>query len=214
MPPPYCYDYPRPSVTVDAVVFALRRQSLQVLLIRRKHDPFAGHWALPGGFLEIDEPIETGARRELKEETGLATKAPFSFLGVYGAPGRDPRGRTISIAHLTLWPGTPPAPSGQDDASDAGWSDAFKTLEYEPLAFDHSAILGDGLAALQKLAHDDPARLLAWLPKTFDQARLERLAESIQLEKAVAKSLGKRLVASRVIAEDTEHGFRKVKLGE
>ena len=112
MPPPYCYDYPRPAVTVDLAIFALSGDGLRVLLIRRKHDPFAGRWALPGGFLEIDEAIEAGARRELREETGFAPTGPIAFLGAYGEPGRDPRGRTISLAHAAVLRGTPPASKG------------------------------------------------------------------------------------------------------
>src|SRR4051812_6751419 len=101
MPAPYCYDYPRPAVTTDVVVFCSGR----VLLVRRKNDPFAGRLAFPGGFLDIDEPIEACARRELKEETGLDLAAhPFTPLGVYGAPGRDPRGRTISVVYLVNLP--------------------------------------------------------------------------------------------------------------
>ena len=91
MSPPYCYDYPRPAVTVDLVVFALVDGELRVLLIRRKHDPFAGRWAIPGGFLEIDEPIEAAARRELREETGLDVDAPITPIGVFGARARPAR---------------------------------------------------------------------------------------------------------------------------
>src|SRR4051812_48945169 len=101
MPPPYCYDYPRPAVTVDLAAFALRDAGLRVLLVRRKHEPFAGRWAFPGGFLELDEPIEAAALRELREETGFEVPGPVELIGVFGAPGRDPRGRTISLAHAT-----------------------------------------------------------------------------------------------------------------
>ncbi|MFO0951556.1 MAG: NUDIX hydrolase [Isosphaeraceae bacterium] len=134
----YCYDYPRASVTVDLVVFAEESGSPRVLMIRRKKDPFAGRWAFPGGFLEMDETIEAGARRELREETGLEIPGPVEFLGAWTAPGRDPRGRTISLVHIACLEGPPPAPQGSDDASEAAWLDP---AGLSGLAFDHDDIL-------------------------------------------------------------------------
>src|SRR5436190_23675086 len=104
----YCYDYPRPAVTVDLVLFALDRDALKVLLIRRKHDPFAGCWAFPGGFIEMDETLQAAARRELEEETGVSFRGPLATLGVYAEPNRDPRGRTISVAHVAVIGPPPP----------------------------------------------------------------------------------------------------------
>src|SRR5437660_12557768 len=95
----YTYDYPRPAVTVDVVIVTQEKKP-RVLLIRRKHDPFAGMWAIPGGFVDMDEPLEAAARRELHEETGLEADR-LEQLYTFGDPDRDPRGRTISVAYLT-----------------------------------------------------------------------------------------------------------------
>ena len=153
----YCYDFPRPAVTVDLVVFAHRETEVVTLLIKRDRDPFAGSWAIPGGFLEIDEEIEVGVRRELLEETGLKLWVPISFLGIYGKPGRDPRGRTISLAYVAYLPGDPPAVLGGDDASEAEWRLAEPGNPATPLAFDHDEILQKGLDWLNGLDGADQA---------------------------------------------------------
>ena len=146
MPPPYCYDYPRPAVTVDLVVFSREVDTLRVLMIRRKAEPFAGFWALPGGFLELGEAAEAAVRRELREETGGELPCPRLSWG-FSRADRDPRGWTISLAHVALLSGPPPPPLGSDDAEKAGWLDPFQT---SGLAFDHGAILARALDWLQR----------------------------------------------------------------
>src|ERR1700737_4987912 len=94
----YTYDYPRPAVTVD-VVIVTREGRPRVLLIRRKNEPFRGMWAIPGGFVDMDESLEDAARRELREETGVRARR-LEQLHTFGGPGRDPRGRVISVAYL------------------------------------------------------------------------------------------------------------------
>ncbi|HEY5669390.1 MAG TPA: NUDIX hydrolase, partial [Anaerolineales bacterium] len=96
-------EYPRPSLTVDIVIFTLRENRLQVLLIRRANQPFAGYWALPGGFVQVDESLEDAAARELSEETGIE-QAYLEQLYTYGDPERDPRGRVVSVAYFALIP--------------------------------------------------------------------------------------------------------------
>lgn len=146
---PYCYDYPRPAVTVDLIVFCRESSSCRVLLIRRRHDPFAGRFAIPGGFLDGDERAEAGARRELREETGLALAGPVAFLGHYDDPNRDPRGRTIGLAFVAVVDGPPPEVAGGDDAAEAFWV-ALDAIEPTDLAFDHAAILDDARDWLER----------------------------------------------------------------
>lgn len=132
----YTYDYPRPSVTVD-VVLVTQEPEPRVLLIRRKHAPFAGAWAIPGGFVEMDETLEESARRELREETGLEV-GPLEQLHTFGDPGRDPRGRTISIVYLGRVDADRLRPRADDDAAEVGW---HPLREPPPMAFDHDRIL-------------------------------------------------------------------------
>src|ERR1700741_388054 len=94
-------DYPQPSVTVDLVIFTIAEDDLKVLLIRRGQEPFKGRWALPGGFVEIDESLERAAARELKEEVGV-TNVYLEQLYTFGEPKRDPRGRVISVSFFPL----------------------------------------------------------------------------------------------------------------
>ena len=140
--------YERPSLTVDAVVVARIEGQHKVLLIQRKNPPFAGRWALPGGFVDPNEPLEDAARRELWEETG-ARPARLEQLHTFGDPGRDPRGWTVSVAYLVeLNEESARALHLQagDDAAKAAWFDLFHP---PPLAFDHAEILA---CARKKLA--------------------------------------------------------------
>ena len=140
----FCYDYPRPSVTVDIVVVTKERQP-RVLLIQRKRPPFEGCWALPGGFIEMEETLEESARRELQEETGIRA-GKLVQLATFGDPGRDPRGRTISVVYLTRVDPRPLNPVAADDAAAVGW---FPLHRPPPLAFDHRQILACARAFLR-----------------------------------------------------------------
>jgi 8-oxo-dGTP diphosphatase len=134
---PYEYEYPRPALTVDAVVFARNQGALHVVLIRRAGPPYEGRWALPGGFVELDETLEQAAIRELQEETGIRL-SHMQQLRVFDAIDRDPRERVISVAHMALVDMAAYVPSGSDDASDARW---FALDALPPLAFDHASVL-------------------------------------------------------------------------
>lgn len=134
----YQYEYPRPAVSADVVVFSRQRPSAgrRVLLIQRLHEPFADCWALPGGFMEIDETIEDTARRELQEETGLEI-TDAKQIGIFSTVDRDPRGRIITVAFLVELDGDPQAVAA-DDAKSVGW---FELDSLPPLAFDHAQII-------------------------------------------------------------------------
>jgi 8-oxo-dGTP diphosphatase len=133
---PYTYKYPRPAVTTDIILTTGEPTISHILLIERKHDPYKGLWALPGGFVDMDEDLEDACLRELKEETGIENVKISQFLTI-GTPGRDPRGRTITIvyrAHID----TMVKPIAGDDAANAKW---FETDKLPELAFDHLEII-------------------------------------------------------------------------
>jgi 8-oxo-dGTP diphosphatase len=141
----YQYKYPRPMVCVDVALFELRaRDEWGILLIRRGKPPFAGCWALPGGFVERDEDLEAAARRELKEETDVET-GELIQVGAFGNPTRDPRGRNISIAYAAVAT-SPVAPAAGDDASQAA---VFPLNALPSLAFDHDELIRSAIDALQ-----------------------------------------------------------------
>jgi 8-oxo-dGTP diphosphatase len=136
--------YPRPMLTADVVVLAAAASGPTVLLIQRGNPPFAGSWALPGGFVKEGEGVRDAAPRELREETGLQVDE-LELLGVYDTPGRDPRGWTVSavyVAHLER----EALVTGGDDAHDARW---FPVEELPDLAFDHATIVRDALGSIQ-----------------------------------------------------------------
>ena len=142
----YCYDYPRPSVTVDIVLFTDEDPGTKVLLIRRKNPPFEGLWALPGGFLEMDETLEASALRELYEETGV-TDVHLEQIGTFGHPDRDPRGRVITVAYVgTIKSAQRHKTVAGSDAAEVAW---FSISDLPQLAFDHSEIIQTALKGLK-----------------------------------------------------------------
>ena len=178
MSAPYCYKYPRPAVTTDLVVFAWIDGALRTLLIRRKADPFAGRWAFPGGFLDMDEAAEAGARRELQEETGLTIDGPVEPIGFFDAPGRDPRGRTITLAHAALLPAGDHPILGGDDADEAAWR---PVADARDLAFDHDEVLHVAIDWFRRKIAARAAEAYALLPSPLDGAAARDLFRALGL---------------------------------
>ncbi len=169
----YNYKYPHPAVTTDCVIFGYDiREGLSVLLVQRGIDPFRGRWAFPGGFLKIDEDADTGARRELLEETGFEAES-ISQFGTFTAVDRDPRERVITIAYMALV--RKGSVQGGDDAADARW---FPVSAVPPLAFDHDRILRIALERLKEQIHFRPVGF-ELLPEVFTLPQLQALYEAI-----------------------------------
>lgn len=203
--------YPRPSLTADVVLVTLGKAGLRALFIRRKHPPFEGHFALPGGFVDEGETVAETAARELKEETGLSG-VRLEELGCFSKPGRDPRGWTVSIAHLALAPeGTVGEVKAGDDAAEAAWLDLSVEGEgrslslrhegeaVEALAFDHREILG---LAVKRLAARADELAFALLPPSFTLAEAERAFAALLGARLDRATLGARLVSEGRVREE------------
>lgn len=172
---PYTYDYPRPGLTVDCVVFGLDPSShLKVLLIKRNLPPFDDNWALPGGFVRIDESLEAAARRELQEETGVQDVF-LEQLYTFGQVGRDPRDRIVTVAYYALVNLHDYTVQAATDASQAQW---FAVDALPPLAFDHTEIFQVALKRLRGKIRYEPIGF-ELLPEKFTLTQLQRLYEAI-----------------------------------
>lgn len=168
----YTYDYPHPAVATDCAVFGFDGHELKILLIERGIEPFKGAWALPGGFLRMDETAEQCALRELKEETGLNLNYLKQFK-TFSDVNRDPRERVISIAFYAL--AKKSDVQGGDDAAQAQW---FTINEVPHLAFDHDYIMRIALEKLREDIHFEPIGF-DLLDKEFSMSELQRLYEAI-----------------------------------
>jgi 8-oxo-dGTP diphosphatase len=189
---PYTYEYPRPSVTVDAVLFTIRAGELAVLMIRRGGAPFKGYWALPGGFVEENESLERAASRELQEETGVV-QTVLEQLGAFGDPGRDPRGHTVSVAFYTFLVATT-RPVAADDAADAQWVPLTTLLHGRTrIAFDHSRIISLAVDRLRERLEKPAPELV---PPRFTLSELQHVHEAV-----LGKQLDKRNFRSRLVGQ-------------
>jgi 8-oxo-dGTP diphosphatase len=200
------------AVTVDVVALTIRDAALQVLLVRRAGQPYAGSWALPGGFVRPDEDLPQAAARELAEEAGPAlTPSHLEQLGSYGRPGRDPRMRVISVAYLAFAPGLPAATPGTD-AADARWFPVEQAFLVEqgfqvggqpgPLAFDHARILADGMErARAKLEYTPLAT--AFVREPFTVSELREVYETVWGEKLHAGNFHRKVLSVPGFVEST-----------
>jgi 8-oxo-dGTP diphosphatase len=197
LPPNYNpADYDRPSVTVDVVIFALVEEDLQVLLIRRKKQPFAGMWAIPGGFVRIEESLEAAAARELVEETGV-NNVYIEQLYTFGDPHRDPRTRVITVAYFALVPYDAIDHRPGDDAAETGW---FSVFDLPKLAFDHANILEYALTRLRyKLEYSSVGFKL--LPDVFTLTELQQAYEIILDEKLDKRNFRRKILSADILEE-------------
>lgn len=199
---PYTYEYPRPAVTADACIFTMHGDDLAVLLVKRKGQPFKGHWALPGGFVDKNESLEKAAARELEEETGL-TGVAFEQLAAFGDPNRDPRGHTVTIVFFTFIHAEAAIVRAGDDAAEVAWH-PLRTLplagagtpKMPRLAFDHARILNLARHRLQERLRD-PSRESSFqlVPQHFTLTELQRVYEAV-----LGHALDKRNFRARFVA--------------
>jgi 8-oxo-dGTP diphosphatase len=194
----YKYEFPRAALTVDCVVFGLDDEDLKVALIERDLEPFAGKWALPGGFVRLDETLEEAARRELAEETGLS-KIFLEQLYTFSEIGRDPRERVVTVAYFALVNIRDHRVQAATDARNAAW---FPVTDTPSLAFDHEKILHAALERLKGKVRYQPIGF-ELLPAKFTLSQLQHLYETI-LERPLDKRNFRRKVLLMGFLEETD----------
>ncbi len=186
----YSYAYPHPAVTADVALFTIWQERLQVLLIQRGHAPFAGAWALPGGFVEPQECLADCALRELMEETGVSG-VYLEQLYTFGKPDRDPRERVISVAYYGLTPVPALEPKAGSDAAQVAW---FGVDQLPHLAFDHAEIIAMARERLRaKLDYSTIA--FQFMPKRFTLSELQAVYQTILGEALDKRNFRKRINA-------------------
>ncbi|MDJ0703685.1 MAG: NUDIX domain-containing protein [Leptolyngbyaceae cyanobacterium MO_188.B28] len=200
----YAYRYPRPALTVDCIVFGLDDEDiLKVLLIQRQLPPYKDQWALPGGFVQMDESLEEAARRELQEETGLQDVF-LEQLYTFGEPGRDPRDRIVSVAYYALINLTEYNLQAATDARDAAW---FPINQLPPLAFDHPQIFERAIARLQGKVRYEPIGF-ELLPTKFTLTQIQKLYETILGHELDKRNFRKKLLKMDLLIplDETQQG--------
>ncbi len=195
----YQYEHPHPALTTDVVIFTIRDKQLKLLLIMRAGEPYKGKWALPGGFVQQDEDLEAGARRELAEETGIAG-VYLEQLYTFGAVDRDPRERVITVAYYALIPSDKIVLQAATDAEAVGW---FSLDELPELAFDHQGIVD--MAHERLVAKLDYSTIaFQFMPEEFTLSELQDVYEIILREEMDRRNFRKWVLALEQIEETGE----------
>ena len=190
----YTYQHPHPAVTVDAVVFGFDDADLKLLLIQRKLAPFKGAWALPGGFVRLDENLEAAARRELTDETGI-TRLYLEQLYTFGEPDRDPRERVISVAYYALVKLSDHTLQAASDAENVAW---FPVAELPKLGFDHERIVEVALKRLKAKVRYEPIGF-ELLPVKFTLGELQRLYEAVLEQPLDKRNFRKKILGMELL---------------
>ncbi len=198
---PYTYEHPRPSLTIDCVVFGLdvEQKDLKVMLIQRAIPPFEGQWALPGGFVRINETLADSALRELKEETGIE-KVFLEQLFTFGELKRDPRERVVTVAYYALVNLNEHRIQATTDARKAAW---FSVSDVPRLAFDHEQILEAALQRLKGKVRYEPIGF-ELLPKKFTLGQLQTLYEMVLDRKLDRRNFRKKILGMELLADTGE----------
>lgn len=190
---PHTYEYPRPALTVDCIIFGLDAElELKIMLIKRDIPPFQGQWAIPGGFVRMDETLEQAALRELQEETGIHD-VYLEQLYTFGDLDRDPRDRTVTVAYYALINLVEQKIQAATDAREAYW---FPLSKIPKLAFDHEQILQKAIARLRDKIRYEPIGF-ELLPKDFTLTQLQKLYETV-----LDRQLDKRNFRKKILSMD------------
>ena len=191
------HSFPKPSVTVDIIIFTIKENELKVLLVKRKINPFKDKWAIPGGFVGIKESLEDAAKRELEEETGVKD-VYLEQLYTFGEPERDPRGRVITVAYMALINSEEIRLKASTDVSEAKW---FPIKKIPQLAFDHKKIFDYSLKRL-KWKFEYTTVAFSLLPKKFTISQIQKIYEIVFNKKFDKRNFVKKILFLDILKEE------------
>lgn len=187
----------KPSVTVDIVIFTIKEKKLKVLLVKRNIEPFKERWAVPGGFVRIEESLEEAAKRELQEETGVRD-VYLEQLYTFGDPKRDPRGRVITVSYMALINSDKIELEAKTDVSDVQW---FPMEKLPPVAFDHKKILDYALQRL-KWKFEYTAVGFSLLEREFTISQVQDIYEIVFNKEFDKRNFAKKLLSLKILQEE------------